>query len=75
MDFEIVASTLICSTAPTEREICVNQVVCLQTAPCRGTYTQDFSAYNAEKISRQHLFQTRDSMLTLRDEKQGMARL
>ena len=50
------------------------RVVCLQTAPCRGTH-RIFQHTLRKKQPSAFLFQTRESILTLRDKKQGMARL
>ena len=52
------------------------RVVCLQTAPCRGTH-RILQHTLRKKQPSAFLFQTRESILTLRDKKQGtcMARL
>ena len=50
------------------------RVVCLQTAPFRGTH-RIFQHTLQKKQPSAFLFQTRESILTLRDEKQDMTRL
>ena len=50
------------------------RVMCLQTAPCRGTHWI-FQHTLRKKQPSAFLFQTCESIPTLRDKKQGMARL